>query len=301
MRNNFPNLLLDFKHLKYIDNSVFQNLSRVSFPAIQALNVRPVFPMLNVAREISERCAQAFNGVNLQFRSISDQFKPLQEVMERLVRQDARCQRLETAGWMSHPSSPWHLLDDESLSVEALNSEVETYYQENWSSVRNGFVKAVAELDIDDEAKATFLDALSAHEAGLFRCVARTLFPEIERVSRSELHDGAMDKIASQPKLKDAISNLCPSDIAQDGILGMRLYRKLISHLYVSMPTPETVATIAADPVPNRHAAVHGYVSYNTLRHSINALIIAEYLLYAITAIKAVGREIEKIDDAKAA
>ena len=162
-------------------------------------------------------------------------------------------------------------------------------------------MKAVAEMAIDDEAKATFIEALSAHEAGFYRCVARTLFPEIERVSRDELQDGAMDKNTSQLKLRNAISNLCPSDIARDGILGMRLYRKLSSHLYANMPTPERVAAIAAEPVPNRHAAVHGYVPYNTFRHSINALIIAEYLLHTITVVKALESESEKIDDAKAA
>ena len=253
-----------------------------------------MFPALDAFREFNARWIDMFSGVHEQFLSLAP-------MLEQFARHEAHCTRLEDAGWLPHPASPWHLLDDEALCGEALNEAVEAYYVENWPSVRASIQEAISGYSIDDEAKATFGEALAAHEAGLYRCVARTLFPEIERVSRAEIHGGAMDKIASQPKLQEAISNLCPSDMARDGISGMRLYNKLIDHLYVSMPTPERVEAIAAEPVPNRHAAVHGYVAYNTIRHSMNALIIAEYLFHAITVIMTLDEQAEAIIEADAA
>jgi hypothetical protein len=247
-------------------------------PILPQFNTRHMFPAMDAFREFNTRWTAMFAGIQEQFRSLAP-------MLEQFAKHEARCKRLEDAGWLPHPASPWHLLDDEELCGEKLNEAVAAYYLENWPSVRTSIDDAIAGYTIDAEAKATFGEALAAHEAGLYRCVARTLFPEIERVSRAEIHGGAMDKIASQPKLQEAISNLCPSDIARDGISGMRLYNKLVDHLYVSMPTPERVEAIAAEPVPNRHAAVHGYVAYNTLRHSMNALIIAEYLFHAITVI----------------
>jgi hypothetical protein len=265
--------------------------SAFKLPIFPQFDTRQLFPALDAFHEFNTRWTNMFAGIQEQFRS----FAPM---LEEFAKNEARCNRLEEAGWLPHPASPWHLLDNEDLCGEALNEAVEAYYFENWPSVRISIEKAISDYTIDDEAKATFGEALAAHEAGLYRCVARTLFPEIERVSRAEIHDGAMDKIASQPKLQEAISNLCPSDIARDGISGMLLYNKLIDHLYVSMPTPERVNAIAAEPVPNRHAAVHGYVTYKTLRHSMNALIIAEYLFHAITVIMALDEQAEAIAEA---
>ena len=34
----------------------------------------------------------------------------------------------------------------------------------------------------------------------------------------------------------------------------------------------------ARDPVPNRHAAMHGLVSYSTHKHSMNMLILTDYV-----------------------
>ncbi len=260
-------------------------------PALPPFYTRHMFPALDAFREFDARWTAMFAGIQEQFRSFAPMF-------EQLAKHEAHCKRLEVAGWLPHPASPWHLLDDEDLCGEELNKAIEAYYRENWPAVKISISEAIAGYTIDAEAKATFGEALSAHEAGLHRCVARTLFPEIERVSRTKLHGGAMDKIASQPKLQEAISNLYPSDIARDGISGMRLYNKLIDHLYVSMPTPERVEAIAAEPVPNRHAAVHGYVAYNTLRHSMNALIIAEYLFHAITVIMELEKQAREAAEA---
>jgi hypothetical protein len=266
----------------------------IKLPAFPQLDTRHMFPALDAFREFSTRWTNMFVGIQEQFRSLAP-------MLEQFAKHEARCKRLEEAGWLPHPASPWHLLDDEALCGEALNEAVKVYYLENWLTVKASIEEAISGYTIDDEAKATFGEALAAHEAGLYRCVARTLFPEIERVSRAEIHGGAMDKIASQPKLQKAISNLCPSDIARDGISGMRLYNKLIDHLYVSMPTPERVEAIAAEPVPNRHAAVHGYVAYKTVRHSMNALIIAEYLFHAITVIMELDEQAEAVTEAEAA
>lgn len=292
MANDFKNLLLQPFALSNIESIVklatMPSIKPIlELPTFPKLDSRVVLPQLDALRKLNEHWAQMFSGIQEQFRSLSP-------MLEQFSRHEARCKRLEEAGWLPHPASPWHLLDDEELSGDALNEAVEAYYLANWSSVKVCFEEAIAGYTIDDEAKATFREVLAAHEAGLYRCVARTLFPEIERVSRAEIHDGAMDKIASQPKLQEAISGLTPSELARDGISGMRLYSKLIDHLYVSMPTPDRVAAIAAEPVPNRHAAVHGYVPYNTLRHSMNALIIAEYLFHAITVIMAMEEETDE-------
>lgn len=257
---------------------------RLALPVFQA-PVLPNFPKLD------GRWTVPISG---QFRlasaelleigsALEKELSAVTKAMQKSIEHEDRCKRLEQAGWLPHPASPWHLLDNRDLNGAALNESVEQYYVDEWPAVRNSIETAIASYLVDDEAKLTFREALGAHEAGLFRCVPRTLFPEIERVSRAVIHRGAMDKIASQPEMQKIVGSLCPQDLAREGVSGLRLYNKLVDHMYANMPTPEHVAAIAAEPVPNRHAAVHGYVPYNTLRHSVNALIIAEYLFHAIS------------------
>jgi hypothetical protein len=236
------------------------------------------FPALVSLREISVSWAGWVNQIQVQLQ-------PFIEMANQFAEIEALYDRLEEAGWLPHHTTPWQLLGNAVLCGDELSAALDTYYRDDWLTVKARFVEAINGYAIDEEAKTTFHEALSAHEVGLYRCVARTLFPEIERVSRAAIYGGAMDKMASQQKLQEAIGELYPCELAKDGLSGMRLYEKLLDHLYVSMQTPERVAAVAAEPVPNRHAAVHGHVSYNTSRNSVNALIIADFLFHAITAI----------------
>jgi hypothetical protein len=47
--------------------------------------------------------------------------------------------------------------------------------------------KRAVKFDIDDEAKASLVEALEAHQNGHYRAVCRPLLPEIERAARVEL------------------------------------------------------------------------------------------------------------------
>ena len=218
---------------------------------------------------------------------------PSSAIMERLEwlrRERARGDAMEAAGWMAHPSSPFHLLEA-GLSEGELAAAIEDYYRQNRNEVASAMRARVDACSIDEEAKATFAEALAAHGAGMFRCAPRLLFPELERVARRELHGGAMDKMASQEGLQKAVGSLTPMEMEWTGSTGLRFYRKLTEHMYQSMRDPAAVEGIRADPVPNRHAALHGYVSYAAANTSFNALASAEYLLMAISVIKEAGAD----------
>ncbi len=42
----------------------------------------------------------------------------------------------------------------------------------------------------------------------------------------------------------------------------------------------------AQDPVPNRHAAVHGLVSYSSMQNSLNTIFMADYIFQVISFLK---------------
>src|SRR3546814_5398382 len=51
------------------------------------------------------------------------------------------------------------------------------------------------------------------------------------------------------------------SEFTMPGVSGVRLYSKLAEHLYKQVRTPDEVEAARLDPVPNRHAVLHGRVS----------------------------------------
>ena len=58
--------------------------------------------------------------------------------------------------------------------------------------------------------------------------------------------------------------------------LGLVLFGRLFEHLYETV-NKENKSVFVEDDVPNRHAAIHGLVSYSTHKHSVNMIIIADY------------------------
>jgi hypothetical protein len=48
-------------------------------------------------------------------------------------------------------------------------------------------------------------------------------------------------------------------------------------------------AKLESDPVPNRHAAIHGMIVYNSVWHSLNVIFMTDYAFQVVSAIKALG------------
>jgi hypothetical protein len=200
-----------------------------------------------------------------------------------LVRYHAKIQRIEKAGWLPHYTLPMDLISDDEGNVSAV---IEHHYRTNWTDIQQQFLKSIDTLNLDNEAKAAFSEALCAHEHGLYRATCRVLFPEIERLARIELLGGSAENIASLKELQDAAGELGLSEMVVPGLAGFALYRRLAEHMYLPVRTAEEIEKFDRDSVPNRHASIHGRVVYKTFQHSINMLVMADFLLNAIATIK---------------
>lgn len=229
--------------------------------------------------EIGQQLRKRYAEMMAPMAKFADPLRRLQVI-------DAQCGRLESLGWLPHANSPLNFVAEDIEDASATDWAIHEYYHDNWAQLGSALIADVADCDLDGEAKAAFAEAVTAHGAGLYRCAPRLLFPEVERVSRKEIHGGALDKMASQQRLVEAIGGLTPAEMSSTGVAGLRFYRKLTEHLYMHMKDEAAVALAIADPVPNRHAALHGIVSYASPKSSINAILAADYLLRAISTIK---------------
>lgn len=192
---------------------------------------------------------------------------------------------IEEAGWLPHYTSPFDsiTLGDDPAQVSAV---IDQHYRNNWSAVKAHFLAKLANCNVDDEAKETFTEALELHEIGHYRAVVRLLFPEIERVALIEFYDGIPKGIASLKDVREAAENNLGFSSFGSVQYSFNLYHRVSKHLYENASDVAAVQKYATDPVPNRHASLHGLVIYKKVNNSLNAIIMAEMMLWIVSDLK---------------
>lgn len=169
---------------------------------------------------------------------------------------------------------------------------------------RAALSESVASTAIDAEAKAAFEEALAAQEAGFYRSVVRLLFPEIERFARGAVYDGSRKEVRGKKKgrnnagladFREALMSDLPVGVVLDTPFALILVEKLYEHLYSYVPEdPAGLTVFERDPVPNRHASQHGYVTYSSAQNSVNMLAMADFMFHVIMRAKAYLEQLEE-------
>lgn len=209
------------------------------------------------------------------------------EEITKIIRSVHRYVIFSDSGWFLHYTTPIDLISDDATSSN-ITPIMAAYYRDNWPEVAAAFRTQLALMDVDEEAKATFEEALEAHGAGLYRCAVRVLFPEIERLARNELLNGSLGRITSLLEVRRAAGALGTSELhlfGDQSVFGQ--FVVMSEHLYAEVRSPDRLEELSNSPIPNRHAALHGLISYNSLQSSLAGLIMAEFMFKAISIIKA--------------
>ena len=180
---------------------------------------------------------------------------------------------LNDTGWLPFDHAPYHCMERSDGDTARLDACMSSYYREHWSEIRQSFEENLDRYHVDDETKATFREALRAHEAGLYRCVVRSLFPEIERVLRSRMP--TPDHMGSKQLLQTLVETRSLEEIAEGTFFGPLILGRSYQHIYGQVDRNNT-AEVEKDPLPNRHAAVHGMIAYASHKHSMNMLVMTD-------------------------
>ena len=179
---------------------------------------------------------------------------------------------LNATGWLPFRTVPPRYIDEYGSDSFQLNGYLSEYYSTDWNSIRDNMISRLDRCQIDDEARATFREALKAHELGLYRCVCRVLFPEIERVIGGGRHSKKLlEKLGGTQSLEH---------LSFQERLDYVIFGQLIKHVYAS---DKRLGELKENRVPNRHAALHGLVSYSSHKHSMNMLIFTDYIFRVLT------------------
>ena len=264
--------------------------------------------------------AREFEPIQKRIQETAVLLQPLTETLASLatvaapfVQAAARgMERWDTAeyllkrGWVPNHTTPFHMVAECGDDDTRLQTSLLAYYTDNWPEVRASLESRMSSLDIDDEAKATFREALDAHEGGLYRCVSRLLFPEFERVFRGALFEGRAGQIQYHEfvtRLTGDAANLELADFLTAGIQDMVLFKYLTEGVRnsnasgnrstgaepkyepgLAVGVNETnVERAKQNPIPTRHAVAHGLVAYSSQQSSLNAIFIADYVLSIVS------------------
>ena len=199
-----------------------------------------------------------------------------------------RGQLLERHEWFPHQTMLEFLFGGHIDDAD-FNALVLAYYRENWAEVRQMIEQNLSDCPVDDETKAAFHEALDSHESGRYLSVCRNLIPELERVVRIHLYGNKVGSFSVEKQMNICFGNL-PVSVFPDRSLGWIGFKYLRSHLYDHIRDEADLERYVNHQIPNRHAAIHGLVTYDNVQNSLNSIFVADYVLQLITAWKAFER-----------
>lgn len=205
-----------------------------------------------------------------------------------------RAQKILNEGWVPYAGMPIEEISERSTSSE-IHEFMNTLIRDRWTEVRDCLMKTVVRSKVDEEAVATFKEALDGFAHHHYRSVVRVLFPEIERVARDTVYGGSRRDWSIQEgkekrslntglgALRESLMEHLPAGLGMYADFGFALTQKMDSHLYRYVgSSPEDLAAMQSDPVPNRHASQHGYVIYSSAQNAYNALCMTAFMFETI-------------------
>jgi hypothetical protein len=235
--------------------------------------------------------SQNFNAIQSTWKSA---FSAFEGVFAEISEQNRKAKLIEGTGWLPHRTTPWAIIGEVENDLSDLSARISKFYCDNWDVIAADLSMNIASYDLDQEAKDTFGEALKAHRLGLYRVAPRLLFPELERVGADEFHDGrhAVETmngknvgIASLKDIRESFDTM-PAGAILRFEQSLALFGKLQDHLYKKAESDEAIRQIENDPVPNRHASVHGIVAYRTQQTSLNAIIMTDFMFHLMDRLK---------------
>ena len=274
------------KALDHVDVGDIERRVRAATPVINqvtaaarqmARSLGPVLDRLNVWVAATAPLLEEWYRHAAALAETAEQLQPaLKRFQERKQTHDA----LDSVGWLPHPAVPYRIVRECRGDPALLDACIADFYRTRWVEIRDQMTADLANYHIDDEARATFHEALAAHEAGLYRCVCRALFPEIERMI------GAGPPAGSKKMVQKLMESGDPRDRRFRELFDWVMLERIRNHAYEEVRTEDQRERFERDAVPNRHAAMHGRVAYSTHKHSMNMLILTDYVFRILPPIR---------------
>ena len=251
---------------------------------------------------ISESMKRSSELMSEMSRSIEAALRPLLESISHLAPVFRAYKKYQTfvesvneTGWLPYYSVPIHYVEECDGNIDLLENHLSNYYTTHWDEIRRDIESRLGSYHVFEETRETFREALSVHEGKNYRCVSAPLFSAIEKEFYF-LTDKNPSKILCEPALFDTLQNLTSHEIIKEltghwpqGDSGSIqayfwvLLDRLVNHVYKPVNVENRKEYEQDFTPPNRHAVVHGLVSYSTHKHSMNMIIMADFIFQILS------------------
>lgn len=247
--------------------------------AVEFFN-KDVQPLMQRLSDVFERWEMTLQPLLQELEPVFQGLARLVEVaaphVQKFVRYHKIVEKFDATGWLPYHLAPVDYVENYEGDSIHLERKISEYYLTQWPNIREDLESRLGDYHIDDEARNTFREALSAHEHQNYRCVCRVLFPEIERMIRLNLFNDA-GRVRTSEMLRKLVDERPLEDFISQEAFGLVLFGRLAKHLYEQVNDEER-SKFEQNFVPNRHAAMHGLAPYSTHKHSMNMIIMSDYI-----------------------
>jgi hypothetical protein len=232
--------------------------------------------------------------ISANFRKITEQLNPFFEelrkhgpAISRLISTRDLFEKIYDVQWLPHFTTPVGRVEEHRDDAHALDEAIASYYLENWGEVSAKLRDRQGSYEVNEESKAVFAEAMEIHERGNYRAVVRLLLPEVERLVCIETDAPLGARFAPRlEKFVRAAEILSIQRIDKTGLEGIHLWTTLAHHLFEHVRNAEELAPFVEHGIPNRHAAIHGVIMYTSHKHSVNTILMLDYVMFMLTLAK---------------
>lgn len=274
---------------EYIDErlSDYEALDKGETEQMVGFELPFMIGMMAIQMSVSHKDAyslleQAFNRMKqIDKAHVEDAIASVNKKWTHLIKYWKLAEAIRQSGWLPlYDVTAVRLIFEHGS--DNLDSFFDEYYRSEWTTISKGILSRLDQYTIDDEAKCTLREALIGHEAKLYRLVCTGLFPAIERnlpkwIGGKKNKGGLMDKIENWANSR-TIGDLMSLHVFRDVYMNY-----ILSHSFVSENRDQGKKIDRSIPVPNRNAVAHGFVQYNTHKHSVNMLLLADYIFSQVS------------------
>lgn len=204
--------------------------------------------------------------------------------LTRFAKYAGSINKCQSSDWMPHKTTPFEAFSSPSIEIDETQKIIESFYRENWQEIKLELATRFDGYGLDEIGTQEIKQALELHENGYYRSVPLSIFPSLESLARKHLEQKDIATVTSMKSAREAVYGKYVSDLNEFDH-GMFLFQTFDEHVFENLNDIKKLEKFKKTDIPNRHAALHGYIAYNSFRASMNTLILADFTLFMINMI----------------
>ena len=179
-------------------------------------------------------------------------------------------------GYLPYRTVPFVRFRDEcGDNYEEFHSLVLRHYESHQDDILLSIESQKEKLTLSEEKMATFSEAIQGHKQGLFRLTCRALLPDVERVIYEDWLDKSGIGSVKARELEKTIGDMPLRIFIQDRWSDWVLLNLLKCHVFSN---GSKIKEFSQHPLANRNAALHGWLSYPSRKHSFNMIVFTDFI-----------------------